>query len=286
MTPTPLFLVSCVAEKAAEPCEARDLYRSDWFRKARAYVEALGADWLILSAEHGVLDPRQVAAPYDATLNAMPVADRRAWSAEVMRQLRQRGQVGRRVVILAGERYREFLIPLLEPVAGGPGNVAVPMRGLGIGEQKAWLIRAAAEALAAVADVAGDRQLVQLEQHRRETVEWFDQVGRAELSRADCVRYLGASASPRDRDDLRIGFQLDRRRALARIALELAELAEAIQARRAAVRVIRAERQARVDRLRRVAGLAGRRALELVALVATLSLSLVAAFAPIPTGRA
>ena len=37
-----ITLVACTKEKAAHPCAARDLYVSDWFKKARAYAEALG----------------------------------------------------------------------------------------------------------------------------------------------------------------------------------------------------------------------------------------------------
>ncbi len=56
-----LYLVSCVSMKRASPSPARDLYVSQWFLKARAHVEAAGWPWLILSAEHGVVHPDQVA---------------------------------------------------------------------------------------------------------------------------------------------------------------------------------------------------------------------------------
>ena len=252
MTTSPLFLISCVAEKAAEPCAARDLYRSDWFRKARAYAEAAGRDYLVLSAAHGLLDPLQEVAPYDVTLHDMDRDERQAWAESVVRQLRQRGQVGRPIVILAGERYREFLAPLLANIVGDPDLVTVPMRGLGIGQQKAWLAARAGEALAERAAVAGDRILDQLERERADLVAWFDVVGRAVLSRADCLRYLGRDRRPASRDALRIWFELDRRSALLRLAIQRDDLDVAIENRRRAIPTERRDRARRRSLIRRL----------------------------------
>lgn len=252
MTTTPLLLISCVADKAAEACEARDLYRSDWFRKARAYAEAHEADWLILSAAHGLLDPRQMIEPYDVTLHDMDKAERQAWAEGVMRQLRQRGQQGRPVAILAGERYREFLEPMVARFVPSPELCAVPMRGLGIGQQKAWLAARAGEARAARDALGEDSALSQLEADREVLVAWFDTVGRAELTPADCRRYLGRAAMPSARDALRIGFELDRRLALLRLAIQRDDLDAAIRDRRQAIPLERADRERRRAQTRRV----------------------------------
>ena len=79
-----LFLVSCVKTKLPRRAAAKDLYISDWFRKARACVESTGCPWALLSAEYGLLDPDEVIRPYEKTLNAMPVAERRSWANEVL----------------------------------------------------------------------------------------------------------------------------------------------------------------------------------------------------------
>lgn len=136
---TTLHLLACVKEKAAQPMPAADLYRSVWFRKARAFVEAKHAPWLILSALHGVVDPEDVIAPYEQTLMTMRAAERRAWGERVVTQLLERSyEDGGRVVILAGAMYRE-------PISRWLGDRAsVPMRGLAIGEQLAWLTNATA----------------------------------------------------------------------------------------------------------------------------------------------
>lgn len=134
-----LYLVACTKTKAPTPRQARDLYAaSDWFAKARAYVEALRAPWFILSAEHGLLDPDQVVTPYETTLLRMSAAERRAWGLRVLDQLAASGALGRPVTFLAGQHYRTELEPQL-------ADSFTPMRGLGLGEQKAWLARATQE---------------------------------------------------------------------------------------------------------------------------------------------
>lgn len=131
-----VYLVSCVSQKQDHACEARDLYVSDLFRKARRYAEASRCPWFILSAEHGLVPPGQVIAPYERTLNTMGVADRRAWSERVAAQLARAVPDLSQVVFLAGKRYREFLARHL---AGRGVKVSVPMEGLRIGEQLRWL---------------------------------------------------------------------------------------------------------------------------------------------------
>jgi hypothetical protein len=131
-----ICLVSCVSEKRDRRSPARCLYTSQWFRKARAYVEAANLSWYVLSAKHGLLHPEAVIDPYEETLNTMPVAERRQWANSVLRQLEQTVPNVKRVIFLAGERYREFLADAL--VNRGI-EVEVPMVGLAIGEQLAWL---------------------------------------------------------------------------------------------------------------------------------------------------
>lgn len=131
-----IYLVSCVSQKREQACAARDLYVSDLFRKARRFAEASGCLWFILSAEHGLVVPGQVIAPYERTLNTMRAADRRAWGERVAAQLAEAVPNLSRVVFLAGERYREFLARHL---ASRGVEVSVPMEGLRIGEQLSWL---------------------------------------------------------------------------------------------------------------------------------------------------
>ena len=131
-----LHLVSCVGKKQPHSAPAKELYVSDWFLKTRAFVEAQGSPWFILSAEHGLLHPDAVTAPYEKTLNNMGADERRAWASTVMQTLEAHLAGVKTVAILAGQKYREFLEPLLR--ARGI-QVRVPMAGLRIGEQLRWL---------------------------------------------------------------------------------------------------------------------------------------------------
>ena len=129
-------LVSCVGLKRATSAAAKDLYQSDWFIKARSYVEGFGSDWFILSAKHGLVQPDDLIAPYEQTLNTMGVSARRDWARLVERQMDEHMPDAARIVVLAGQRYREFLMDYLRRRAEA---VQVPMEGLQIGRQLQWL---------------------------------------------------------------------------------------------------------------------------------------------------
>ena len=131
-----IYLVSCVSQKTPYPAPARDLYVSPLFRKARAYVLKSGSPWFILSAEHGLVHPDDVLAPYEKTLNNMRVAERRAWAEKVRSQMEQTLPDADEVVILAGARYHEHLEDWLNRRYA---SVQIPMRGLQIGKQLQWL---------------------------------------------------------------------------------------------------------------------------------------------------
>lgn len=152
-----VYLVSCCKEKAYTyqtgsgwerstalnpELQARDLYVSDWFLKARAFVEATGCEWHILSALCGLVHPERMMLSYEFTFD--PAHDdndrirRQTWSQTVTTCLAMRHRPKMtHVAILAGALYREFLIPALEQAGF---TVSVPMIGLGIGQQKRWLM--------------------------------------------------------------------------------------------------------------------------------------------------
>lgn len=133
----PVVLVACCGSKLPHAAPAQDLYVSDLFRKSRAYAEAFGCAWYVLSAKHGLLLPGQVVAPYDLTLNRMTRPELMAWEASVLEQWR--AVQADDVVMLAGRLYRGWT-----PRASG--TFTVPMQGLSIGHQKAWLKRQLAAA--------------------------------------------------------------------------------------------------------------------------------------------
>lgn len=69
-TPRRLTVVPCSGAKLDRPAPAAALYTGSWHRLAASAARALGGPWAILSAEHGLLDPDAVVAPYDRRMGA------------------------------------------------------------------------------------------------------------------------------------------------------------------------------------------------------------------------
>lgn len=134
-----IYLVSCVRKKKAHPAPAKELYISDWFKKAKEYVETISDSWYILSAKYGLLKPGRMIRPYDKILKEMSVNERRHWACQVLTDLEKISDFGDTVVILAGKKYREFL---LKPLKSYGFKAEIPFEGLGIGQQKSWLRKA------------------------------------------------------------------------------------------------------------------------------------------------
>ena len=132
-----IMLVACVGKKLDHPAKAADLYQSDWFKKASSYAELTGDRWYILSAKHGLVSPGQVLEPYNLTLNTMRKAERIQWAENVLAAMKQEfDPLQDELVFLAGKKYRE---PLVDWLQAEGFTVSVPMAGLGIGQQLAWL---------------------------------------------------------------------------------------------------------------------------------------------------
>jgi Phage integrase family len=79
-----VVLLGCVKTKLGHRARAKDLYISQLWRGRRAYAEASGYPWLILSAKHGLLDPDQKIAPYDVALAHLTADARRRWGQRVI----------------------------------------------------------------------------------------------------------------------------------------------------------------------------------------------------------
>jgi hypothetical protein len=101
----------------------------------RAFVERTCDRWFILSALHGLVDPSRVLEPYDRTLKDASAAERRAWSARVVGDLKRTlGNLGDVIFeVHAGTEYREF--GLRQGLEREGATIEVPARGLRMGEQ-------------------------------------------------------------------------------------------------------------------------------------------------------
>lgn len=131
-----IVLLSCVSKKLAHAARARDIYVSPLFRLNLVYAESLKPDAIfVLSAKHGLLALESQVEPYELTLNTMGVGQIKAWAGGVVSQLAEVADLKRdRFVILAGDKYRKFLVPHL-------AQFEVPMEGLTIGRQLQFLSR-------------------------------------------------------------------------------------------------------------------------------------------------
>ena len=136
--PQTVVLVSCASRKLPAAAEAKELYVSPLFKKARVYAEDKGDVWFILSARHGLLAPDDRIEPYNQTLIGLRQKERQAWAEQVARDLRRRVPPASTIIILAGNAYRTELIPLLEK----DYRLEIPLKGLGILSQLSFLKKA------------------------------------------------------------------------------------------------------------------------------------------------
>ena len=134
-----IALVSCVKRKLSRAAAARDLYTSALFIGLRHYAERHSDRWFILSAKHGLVEPSRIIEPYEQTLNKMTRHAREEWAQHVCSELDSILPKRADVLLLAGQRYREDIEKFL--LKRGH-TIAVPLRGLSLGRQLAWLKRA------------------------------------------------------------------------------------------------------------------------------------------------
>lgn len=135
-----LGLVSCTKSKKSYRCPAREMYQaSDLFRKAYRYAIKHYDYVAILSAKYGLLLLDKEIDPYELSLKSMTAEGQRNWSERVLSQLEGKlGSLGiSEVFFHAGLAYRRYLIG---PLERNGICCHVPLKGLGIGQQKAWYL--------------------------------------------------------------------------------------------------------------------------------------------------
>ncbi len=125
-----VVLISCAKKKLDHAAPAKDLYASPLFRLSWKYAQTRNPDKIfILSAKYRLLDPEKVVEPYDQTLKRMNRQERKEWSAEVLKELRDDTDMKNdKCVLLAGRPYLEYI-----------GDEIVhkeePLKGLSIGRR-------------------------------------------------------------------------------------------------------------------------------------------------------
>lgn len=149
---TRIIIVGCGKAKGPHRAPARELYTGSLFRAARAYAEASGHPWLILSARHGLVEPATVLEPYDHTATLTPEQAYAAQSGAVyyahgvplgrrpdLRERFRRMNAGITVIeVHAGARYAEPLAELTRGQIKAGYRVECPLAGLQVGQRLAW----------------------------------------------------------------------------------------------------------------------------------------------------
>ena len=83
-----IALVACVSKKQDTPQKAKDLYISDWFRKASTYAAANAEQWFILSAKYGLIAENEFINPYELQLKTKSDIERIALRSQyILKQL-------------------------------------------------------------------------------------------------------------------------------------------------------------------------------------------------------
>lgn len=126
-----LILVACGGVKVAHAAPAADLYFGPYFSDCLSFARSVAdeEDIRILAAKHGLVELDRILEPYDTR-----IGDADAITAEQLRaQAEAAGLPDRWPTIAGGLEYVE-----LAARAWGSVARAIP-RGLGIGEQRAYL---------------------------------------------------------------------------------------------------------------------------------------------------
>lgn len=142
-----VVLIGCSGPKLDRAAPARDLYTSALFKKCVAYAEALGAEWAVLSAKHGLVQPDQVLAPYDCTFKGWSKGQLEDWGRKANLAISERWPFKPTdFVFLGGEKYAFALHNYGTVYPGSPTGSYLPpieakepLRFMQIGQRLAWL---------------------------------------------------------------------------------------------------------------------------------------------------
>lgn len=129
-----VVLIACASKKQPVKTMAKDFYTSPLFRLSLSYAYQLNPSAVyILSASYGLVELNDMLEPYDKTLNYMKKDDIKLWADKVLAQLHEKVDVDKvNIVFLAGNKYRQFLIPHLK-------HYEIPLKGMSIGKQLKFL---------------------------------------------------------------------------------------------------------------------------------------------------
>lgn len=135
-----IALIGCTKRKKDYACPARELYsESTLFKSAYAYAKIFADKIFILSAKYGLISEDEIISNYDQTLNHEKADVIKNWSEKVLKQMEESVDLQKdELIFLAGEKYRRYLIPLIQTKYHT--KISLPLKDVGgIGKQVHWL---------------------------------------------------------------------------------------------------------------------------------------------------
>jgi hypothetical protein len=121
-----------------EATEAGNLYTGPLFTDRRDFAQAGKRPWAILSALHGLLAPGKKIETYDKTIDSLTPGERREWHEQVRRWVGDYfndNTQGKTMEVHAGAEYIKEMNKALE---GMGVTITTPMKGKGLGDQRAY----------------------------------------------------------------------------------------------------------------------------------------------------
>lgn len=133
-----VILIGCVKQKQDRPAHADQMYTSELFKRRRAYAEASGRPWYIISAKHGLLRPLKIIGPYDVTLADLSKKDLHGWALKIALELFEQHAIAHQNLDVEIHAGQDYVTALRDPLTSAWFHVTAPLRGLQIGEQLKW----------------------------------------------------------------------------------------------------------------------------------------------------
>lgn len=126
-------IVQAGKTKRQEATRARDLYTGSLFVASRRWAETRMDDWVILSAEHGVLDPDAIVSPYCKSLRSLNLRERVAWGKVAADSITRRYRgMATLLHCVASDSFVELLDPFIDRL------LLCPVAKLNMGERIRW----------------------------------------------------------------------------------------------------------------------------------------------------
>ena len=124
-------ITACSKLKLDQKAPASELYQGDMFKKSRHIAQKLGADFYVLSAEHGLIRGSKIIEPYETVIQTKKDKDR--LRSNLNEKILEKLALYEKVIIIMGQKYREILEPFFQD------NYYILRSSTGLGEYKQLL---------------------------------------------------------------------------------------------------------------------------------------------------